>query len=263
MHHPHVPILYWFPGVSDPSQIPAPYAARFTAERSMGGPTSKGPDAARIGLLISPISRGACVYLPEIQRWRQIDTVGGQVVWLGVRKDVDPAELLRTHNFGGAPVDLGGRRWTVPVCNPFVRSCSLPWHEEKIDGKWSVVVDDEYQDLAADAAAMAGDLREQFLSGGRADFDIPDDEFRDLSARILGLNYDVTAPEIGLLRLFTGPDAYAAIVAAWLDIGAMTELLEIAVTQELARVRGSAAATLNPTGDTGVTSITASGAPVS
>lgn len=262
--HQHVPILYWFPGLTDESRIPAPYAARFAAqlsiERGVYGPDGGSGPSARRGLLASPF-HGACSYRPG-QRWLRVDSVDGQEVWIGRRVGVQPAELWRGSPFGGSPVTLGdGCDWTIPVCNPDVRSCQLPGYDARVDGRWTRLVDDAYAPLARRAQVIAGDLREQMLRGtDNPSIELDDAELQDLACEILALNYDITPAEVGALALFRSAQHYGDILAAWIDLPAMLQLMATAISQAQEAGPGRQ---LNPFAGTPATPSTSSGGAVS
>ena len=259
--HTHSPILYWFPGLADERRIPEPYASRFAAGRNMGrgsyGPPGDGSTGER-GLIVSRFGGATCTYAAASQRWLRVATVAGQPVWLGVRRDVHPAELLRPTGFDGQHVTLGdGQAWRVPVCNPEVRSCKLPGHTARVDGQWTRVVADEYAELAHAALVTLGEIREAMLTHQRAVLEVDTDVWLDRACRILNLNYDVTPDEIGALGLLATEQHYADIISAWLDLPAMMELMLLALSQHQEAGPGTK---LNPTVDTPATPATPSGA---
>jgi hypothetical protein len=211
------PILYWFPGSTEP---PAAYAARFQdstgADRGAFSRQSEGPDPGIRGCLASPMCGVWVCYRPQDQRWDRI----APGVWLGAGRGCKPELFARSHQYTGYRRTLGdGNEWVIPIANPFARLCSLPAHDILRDGAWVREIDERFRSLSDQAAALSERVRLAMFDGHpdeASTLEMDDDEQRKLFADVLALNYDLTLAEMSALRLFD-PAAYWSVASAFID----------------------------------------------
>ena len=211
-------ILYWFPGLARDDDLPDEFkSGRFTERNVSPGSYGAIPDERGL-ILCRGTSPG---YQPELQRW---DDMGDY--WIGAMLDATPDDFAHEELLAPAVwVELAdGQPWAIPIANPMVESCALPaW--EKLDkaGDWVKEVKTEFAAISLEAAGLAGRLREAYLLG--EDPDLPDSELRDMLAKVVYLNYDLSVLEMSALRLFS-TEIYWDAVCAFLDWGAMQELID-------------------------------------
>lgn len=249
----HAPLLYWFPGRLDPAPE---YAARFRddAGNERGGfsRNSDGPEKDTRGCLASPMHDVIVVYRPTVQRWDRI----APGVWLGCTRDATPDLFARSRQYNGYPCTLGdGHTWTIPVANPMAALCSLPAHDVLTDGTWQRRLDEAYTALSERAADLAAQVRAAVLDGKAEGIELPDGDLRQIMADCLALNYDLTLPEMSVLRLFS-PAVYWPVVAALIDWEGTRQAMAAAMG-------GRPGAGGDPFGDSAVPTTSASPRPAS
>lgn len=208
------PILYWFPGVLE---MPLEYEPRFRTSGRLVityATQSHGPESGRGGYMASPFERVLLQYAPERQRWDQV----GPGVWIGADRDAGPAEFAKPRQLPGVEVEMGdGRRWLIPVANPFATACTLPqWDVLRPDGSWGRQIQDRFLALSRRAADFAALMRARVLEQRQIDVEVDEADARALVADALACNYDVTLAELSALRVFS-PDACAAALRALVD----------------------------------------------
>lgn len=217
MARPWCPITYWF---ESQNALPEEYRSRFLRGGrpcQCSGGLAAGPVEKKRGLLIAPFQDTTVRYVPAVQRWDRV----GEKVWIGVDKRTTPADLVRPQPFDGKFVRMGdGNDWLVPVANPFVATCSLPFWE-KLDWRkrWVKEIQDNFKGLADRAAHIAADMRAQIADNGTG-ASVSDSEGRTLIADALACNYDVTLEELSALRVFSESTSAEALLAVidWNEI---------------------------------------------
>ena len=217
-------IYYWFKGARDipdeyaglfgsPPGIMARLARRAPARR--GRAVSRdvyGPDGTKDrGLLASPTADGAIFHSPATQRWDRM----ADGVYIGCDLTASPDRLARP-GISGVPVAMGdGHLWVLPVCNPFSAACTLPYAERLDENNdWVRQVDEANAWLVDAAGKLTATLRGSITSGGQVE--IPDCDLRDIIAAAIAVNYDITARELSVMRVFR-PEVYQAAVETIID----------------------------------------------
>jgi hypothetical protein len=211
------PILYFFPGSSEiPKDIPE-VAARFaTAAATRATGLVRIPaEGIPAGTLAAPASGVFVSSGDPAYRWHEYVP---DRCWIGVLRDLKPEMVKRDsvpRSITGNPVRMAdGNDWILPVANPFSRRLGLPACSVPVvtDGKtvWRKRVIDQYADLAAQAEAIAAQLRESVIDG-RGTITIPDDQIREILGQALSLFYDITLPEIAVAGLVNPDDCLQAI----------------------------------------------------
>jgi hypothetical protein len=223
-----LPVLYWFAGAND---IPDDWDWRF--ERRMIARNSDGPGTGS-GLLASPfagtpeIQYAALRYAAGLQNWVRVD-VG---VWVGTFNICGPADVARPMFLpGGYNVELGdGKVWRIPVANPLLPSCSLQrteffaWDEKLKKCRWQKRVAEDWRQLSEQVEKYA-EIILSTVATGTDDVDIDDDELRDICARVICLNYDVTPFEISVFECLDAA-SWGKIFHAFVDVDNLLQLSE-------------------------------------
>lgn len=222
------PVLYWFSGANE---IPEGWAWRF--ERSTMARNSDGPGTGP-GLLASPfagtpeVQYSALRYAANLQNWVRV----GEGVWVGTFNICGPSDIARAVFLpGGYDVELGdGNVWRVPVANPLLPTCSLQqteilaWDENLKKCRWQKKVAEDWRQLSEQVEKYA-EIIMTTVAGGTDDVDINDDELRDICARVLCLNYDVTPTEISLFKCLDA-ESWGKIFHAFVDVENLLQLSE-------------------------------------
>lgn len=252
------PIMYFFPKWSRTSP-PEILKAKFKDSQARSDVNAHGPNDQK-GTLFTYFPNCHCQYSPERQKWSSYKYLGDdgseQVYWIGVDTDVTPAHFERDKMLPGSPVELNHGFWTIPVANPMVESCQLPYYEVMESdggGRWYKEYKEAYQECSQVAIELAGHYRELLLKRANNEpvaLDIDDDKFRHYITTMIGVNYELSFEEMSALRLFDN-ETYQHLMFAFLDV---EEMLQIMIKES-----EEANGTINPTEVPQDGNVTASG----
>lgn len=238
------PIMYFFPKWSRTTP-PGYLADRFKMSQARSEMNAHGPNEQR-GTLFTYFPNSHCVYDAARQKWssyKYIDDDGSEkVYWIGVDKDVTPEHFERDKMLPGSPVELSHGFWTIPVANPLVESCQLPYYEVTDgNGRWYKEYKERYIDASQVAIELAGQFREILLKQAKGEqivLDIDEEDYRKYIATMIGVNYDLSLEEMSALRLFD-QEAYQELMFAFLDVEQMVQMITMQAEE--------ANSTINPT----------------
>jgi hypothetical protein len=166
-------------------------------------PTANGPDGGG-GIVVRVGAGHGTGYYPDRQTWTKAP--GDATWWIGVDGETLPEDLLREEVIDGHLVKLGdGNEWLIPTARSFGRGSILP----------------ESMVLGPDGETWVGEPLKRFAQiSTRAERvelafrgDLPDDaepldmgqEGVDIVVGALSFNYRISALEVSVLRLLTGP----------------------------------------------------------
>jgi len=233
------PLLYFFPKASH-----APFeliGARAEELQTRAGVGACGPGDQR-GFLCTKFSGTHIAFNEKRQTWTRFSK-NGKFFFIGVDQDASPNDFIREEILPGSYVELKHGLWNIPVANPLVESCNLPYYDVPDgEGGWYKDYKEKYALASQKALELAGIARELCIQSIKQDmisFEMEDNEVRDYFHTMLGINYDLTLEEMGALRLFD-QEKYIEMLHAFVDVGAMIEMMR----QETE----AANAPLNPTG---------------
>ncbi len=218
------PLIYHFtvPSVND---IPEKWQNRFSLNKIHG----QGPRHDKTpGIFVAPCS-SANFYVasePANQKWHPVDKKNN--VYLAIRSNppVKPEELLLPNAAGGIPTLLGdNREWLIPAAKLDGPNFTLPrYHAPDAEGAWKWHVDEKYRFLTE----IAEELWDKVDDSGEFRHD-DEERLRAACATALSVNYNITAAEAGLMKLFAESargSAYFGIVRAIVDFPGQLEIMQ-------------------------------------
>lgn len=222
MNHP--PLLYFFPKATHaPLDL---VGARVEKLTTKAGLNAIGPEGQR-GFLCTTFVGSHVVYNADRQKWTRFSK-GGKFFWIGIDQDASPNDFVRKETLPGTFLELEHGLWSIPVANPLVDSCSLPYYDVPDgEGGWYKDYKDKYLACSQKALELAGIAREmciQSFEGDVVSFEMEDNEIRDYFHTMIGVNYDLTLEEMGALRLFDQAK-YLEMLHAFVDVGAMLQMM--------------------------------------
>ncbi len=210
------PVLYFFEDCNQ-HDYPEQYRFRFKKHRAF----KQGLMNGKHGLFIMPFDCDA--QSPFI-----LDTDTAKYRWsklpentmLGIRENIDPAELLNPDAVPGLPCELAdGNTWFIPVANLSGPNFSLPRYETMDEcGKWIWEVEDRYAHLCVFA-------EEVFRHFDKDKFSMDEIKLRNICCAVLAVNYNVTDVEAGAMKILT-QDGYMKIIGAVIDLPGAQEIIE-------------------------------------
>ena len=237
------PIQYFFPKWS--KQTPPDYLKhKFQKSQARSEVNAHGPNNLK-GMIFSYFPNSYCEYVESRQRWTPYKYIGDdgseQVSWIGVDKNSVSENFQREKMLPGSPVELMHGFWTIPVANPMVDLCQLPYFDVVDgDGKWYKEYKEQYIECSQVAIELAGQFREILLKRSNDEdvaLDIDEDDVRHYIATMIGVNYDLSIEEMTALRLFDR-EKYQELMFAFLDTEQMIQM----ITKQLEEANG----TINP-----------------
>lgn len=221
---------YFFEGVSE---VPDNYVDRFERGHTSIAEHARGPNDGH-GILVAPFSGCMCVVDKSKQHWEQIDSG----VWLGSLKKVDPLKFLRPQHHGGIPVVLADKNeWIIPVANPFIQTCSLPfiyrwkWCEKAKERIKYHSVEEKFQEVSEKAGELGLLVYNQLLKAvtksgpPEFEFEMSDDEAARFLHKVISINYDITQNEFQSLGVFS-PESFQQMFCALIDLPSIEELVK-------------------------------------
>ena len=224
------PIQYYFPkyGKTTPPAALADIFAGRPLNRSQS--SAKGPRESR-GTFFSYFPDTFCKYEPTHQREARFvtcDKKGNEIeYYIVVDQNATAEEFVRESTLPGIMVEMEHGFWTIPVANPLVESCAIPYFEMSEDGDtWFKEYKEEYLEATQAAIEIAGQVREMAIGRkeGRESFDMDDNDLRRLICTMVGVNYRLTLNEMVALRLFD-VNKYLELVYAFVDTAETLKLM--------------------------------------
>jgi hypothetical protein len=246
------PILYHFPGLQKPQQIPDAYQERLCGKRakpSRAGGIPQGP-SKKTGLLVCPISNAGHIgYFPERQTWDEVE----EGVWIGIDRDFSPADFRNgeTLNWYHTITMGDDREWAIPILNPDSPNLSLPTCDKLLMGEWHTVVKPPYTHLVSKCQEIIGHISEAVANQDDTGLTIDDTVARPIIAAAICHYYTLTFQELSCIGIFA-PNAYFPAIAAIIDLEAVAAAIKGARMEaggELNPTDGPLASSLIPAGD--------------
>ncbi len=238
----HSPLIYFFPNRQGiPGYIPEWRRDMLGTKSSLHaiGPGSDGKEGR--GQLFSWVPDAHLHYNPDRQRWTRFRS-GDEYYWIGIDKDANSSHFKREKTIPGSLVRLQHGYWEIPIANPLVETCQLPYYDVPSgDGNWMREFYEDYIDCSHKAIELAGIARELLLKSTQSDtvkMEIEDDDYREYVRIMINVNYNLTLEEMGALHLFD-QNKYQELLFAFIDLPEMVSMM----TSEME----AAKAPLNPT----------------
>ena len=238
-----LPLLYYFPGIDDRSDIPADFAERFSAEPTpalwAGQSGRAGGDGGAfmadisgplpgqgVGLLASPGDHGI---LDPASAFSYSDTYTWQRItdhcYIGVGPHFDPSDYLRsmpalpqdpatgehrpTRYYCRSRFGAGQVYWFVPIATIDTPHCEIRTCDQYADGEFTTAAHPVHATLAQ-YALQAWDIEQGTQPDPGRIF------WRDLAICALQTNYALTIPELSALGMLTD-EVYTACAAIITD----------------------------------------------
>jgi hypothetical protein len=217
------PIQYYFPKygkTTPPDALGAIFEGR-PLNRSQS--SAHGPRDTR-GTFFSYFPDTTCQFVPTRQRVARFvtydDRSGDEIEYfIVVDNTATPDDFIRERTLPGWPVAMQHGEWLIPVANPLVESCVVPYFEMTEDGdNWFKEYKEEYLEATQAAMEMAGQIRQMMIDkdSGAEGLEMDNDDLRRLICTMIGVNYRLTLNEMVALRLFD-QEKYLEMVYSFVD----------------------------------------------
>lgn len=229
----NAPLLYFVP---TPGRLPDSLAHRANVLTNKSSANAKGPGPGGVeqrGQIYSSFAGRHLHYQPERQRWTCFEK---GAYWIGVDKAAMSDDFERDDMIPGSIVRLDHGMWSIPVANPTVNSCNLPYYDVPDGfGGWEKEYYEQYIEASMLAIDLAGKARELYLSSlakeqeagddhVKVEWELDDTDYRDFVRMMIQVNYDLTLEEMGALRLFR-QDKYMEMMFAFIDLTEMLRMM--------------------------------------
>jgi len=224
------PLQYFFPKYGKtvpPAALKKVFAGR-PVNRSQS--SAIGPGEQR-GTFFSYFENTMPGYDPAQCRFAKFKavTVDGEIEYfIIVTKDADSYAFRREETLPGTGVEMEHGEWLIPVANPLVESCVIPYFEMTENGDdWFKEYKEQYLDATQVALELAGQMRELASASqdGVDSINMTSNDLRRVISTMIGVNYRLTLNEMVALRLFDN-EKYLDLVAAFVDAPETFRMME-------------------------------------